>query len=130
MKWGDENGNRKAILETAKIKFDKLKVQQKTQWAVTSDNNYEVSYAGDSRFSAFNAKLKPGTKILGVTVPEEKSTFIAGKSTTTNSIEYVYQTLIKKSSKGVPPPKNSMLYNESLKTKEEKCLQNVKKLLV
>ena len=120
MKWGDENGNRKAILETAKIKFDKLKVQQKTQWAVTSDNNYEVSSAGDSRFSAFNAKLKPGTKILGVTVPEEKSTFIAGKSTTTNSIEYVYQTLIKKSSKGVPPPKNSMLYNESLKTKEEK----------
>ena len=73
MKWGDENGNRKAILETAKIKFDKLKVQQKTQWAVTSDNNYEVSSAGDSRFSAFNAKLKPGTKILGVTVPEEKS---------------------------------------------------------
>ena len=120
MKWGDENGNRKAILETAKIKFDKLKVQQKTQWAVTSDNNYEVSSAGDSRFSAFNAKLKPGTKILGVTVPEEKSTFIAGKSTTTNSIEYVYQTLIKKSSKGVPPPKNSILYNESLKTKEEK----------
>ena len=120
MKWGDENGNRKAILETAKIKFDKLKVQQKTQWAVTSDNNYEVSSAGDSRFSAFNAKLKPGTKILGVTVPEENSTFIAGKSTTTNSIEYVYQTLIKKSSKGVPPPKNSMLYNESLKTKEEK----------
>ena len=120
MKWGDENGNRKAILETAKIKFDKLKVQQKTQWAVTSDNNYEVSSAGDSRFSAFNAKLKPGTKILGVTVPEEKSTFIAGKSTTTNSIEYVYQALIKKSSKGVPPPKNSMLYNESLKTKEEK----------
>ena len=120
MKWGDENGNRKAILETAKIKFDKLKVQQKTQWAVTSDNNYEVSSAGDSRFSAFDAKLKPGTKILGVTVPEEKSTFIAGKPTTTNSIEYVYQTLIKKSSKGVPPPKNSMLYNESLKTKEEK----------
>lgn len=120
MKWGDENGNRKTILETAKIKFDKLKVQQKTQWAVTSDNNYEVSSAGDSRFSAFNAKLKPGTKILGITVPEEKSTFIAGKSTTTNSIEYVYQTLIKKSSKGVPPPKNSMLYNESLKTKEEK----------
>ena len=120
MKWGDENGNRKAILETAKIKFDKLKVQQKTQWAVTSDNNYEVSSAGDSRFSAFNAKLKPGTKILGVTVPEEKSTFIAEKLTTTNSIEYVYQTLIKKSSKGVPPPKNSMLYNESLKTKEEK----------
>ena len=116
MKWGDENGNRKAILETAKIKFDKLKVQQKTQWAVTSDNNYEVSSAGDSRFSAFNAKLKPGTKILGVTVPEEKSTFIAGKSTTTNSIEYVYQTLIKKSGKGQAPAKNSIINLSPTKT--------------
>lgn len=79
-------------------------------WGKTSDNNYEVSSAGDSRFSAFDAKLKPGTKILGVTVPEEKSTFIAGKPTTTNSIEYVYQTLIKKSSKGGAPSKDSKLY--------------------
>ena len=78
-------------------------------WGRTSDNNYEVSSAGDSRFSAFNAKLKPGTKILGVTVPEEKSTFIAEKPTTTNSIEYVYQTLIKKSGKGKAPAKDSKL---------------------
>ena len=79
-------------------------------WGRTSDNNYEVSSAGDSRFSAFNAKLKPGTKILGVTVPEEKSTFIAEKPTTTNSIEYVYQILIKKSGKGRAPSKDSKLY--------------------
>ena len=79
-------------------------------WGRTSDNNYEVSSAGDSRFSAFDAKLKPGTKILGVTVPEEKSTFIAEKLTTTNSIEYVYQTLIKKSGKGKAPSKDSKLY--------------------
>lgn len=89
-------------------------------WGRTSDNNYEVSSAGDSRFSAFDAKLKPGTKILGVTVPEEKSTFIAEKLTTTNSIEYVYQTLIKKSGKGKAPSKESRLYNKSLRTDEEK----------
>ena len=83
-------------------------------WGRTSDNNYEVSSAGDSRFSAFNAKLKPGTKILGVTVPEEKSTFIAEKPTTTNSIEYVYQTLIKKSGKGQAPSKDSKLYRTTV----------------
>lgn len=108
------------IISRKEAYFNSLKSEAVFNWGRTSDNNYEVSSAGDSRFSAFDAKLKPGTKISGVTVPEEKSTFIAGKPTTTNSIEYVYQTLIKKSSKGVPPPKNSMLYNESLKTKEEK----------
>ena len=94
--------------------------QESKQWNRYSDNNYEVSSAGDSRFSAFNAKLKPGTKILGIEVPEEKETTIAGKPTTTNSIEYVYQTLIKKSGKGQAPSKESRLYNESLKTLEEK----------
>lgn len=83
-------------------------------WGRTSDNNYEVSSAGDSRFSAFNAKLKPGTKILGVTVPEEKSTFIAEKPTTTNSIEYVYQILIKKSGKDQAPSKDSKLYRTTV----------------
>lgn len=101
--------------EAVQEKFSKNKPSESIQksasfnWGRTSDNNYEVSSAGDSRFSAFNAKLKPGTKILGVTVPEEKSTFIAGKPTTTNSIEYVYQTLIKKSSKGQAPAKDSKL---------------------
>lgn len=126
MQWDEKNGDRNAIIKAAQEKFNRNKPSESIQkptffnWGRTSDNNYEVSSAGDSRFSAFDAKLKPGTKILDVTVPEEKSTFIEGKPTTTNSIEYVYQTLIKKSSKGVPPPKNSMLYNESLKTKEEK----------
>ena len=88
--------------------------QESKQWNRYSNNGFEVSTAagkngiiGDSRFSAFNATFKPNTIIDGVDV--------GGKT-----IEYVYQTLIKKSSKGVPPSKNSMLYNESLKTKEEK----------
>lgn len=77
---------------------------------------YEVSTAaskekmditkGDARFSAFNAKFKPGTVIDGVDV--------SGKS-----IEDVYQTVIKKSGKGKAPNKTSKLYNETLKTKEE-----------
>lgn len=126
MQWDEKNGDRNAIIKAAQEKFNRNKPSESIQkpasfkWGRTSDNNYEVSSAGDSRFSAFDAKLKPGTKILGVTVPEEKSTFIAGKPTTTNSIEYVYQTLIKKSSKGGAPSKDSKLYNESLKTKEER----------
>ena len=52
---------------------------------------------GDSRFSAFNAKFKPGTVIDGVDV--------SGKS-----IEDVYQTVIKKSGKGKAPSKGSKLY--------------------
>lgn len=88
--------------------------QNKFTWATTDKNSFEVSTAakengviGDARFSAFNAKFKSGTIIDGVDV--------GGKS-----IEYVYQTIIKKSGKGRPPAKNSKLYNESLKTKEEK----------
>lgn len=116
MQWDEKNGDRNAIIKAAQEKFNRNKPSESIQkptsfnWGRTSDNNYEVSSAGDSRFSAFDAKLKPGTKILGVTVPEEKSTFIAEKPTTTNSIEYVFQTLIKKSGKGQAPSKDSKLY--------------------
>ena len=34
-------------------------------WARTSNNSYEVSSKGDSRFSALNAKLKQGTTLFG-----------------------------------------------------------------
>jgi hypothetical protein len=59
-------------------------------------NNYEVSTAGDARFSALNATFKPGTIIDGVDV--------GGKT-----IEYVYQTVIKKSGKGRGPSQTSRL---------------------
>lgn len=72
-----------------------------------TENTYEVSTKGDSRFSALNATFKPGTIIDGVDV--------GGKT-----IEYIYQTVIKKSGKGQAPAKESRLYNESLKTKEER----------
>lgn len=86
----------------------------KWKWGVTSNNGFEVSTAankpgvvGDSRFSALNAKFKSGTIIDGVNV--------GGKT-----IEYVYQTVIKKSGKGQKPSKDSRLYNPELKTKEER----------
>ncbi len=76
-------------------------------WGVYSANNYEVSSAGDRRFSALYAKFKPGTVIDGIDV--------GGKT-----IEYVYQNIIKKSRKGMPPSKNSKLYNPNLTTKEQR----------
>lgn len=77
------------------------------QWARVASNNYEVSSKGDKRFSALNATFKPGTVIDGVDV--------SGRT-----IEDVYQNIIKKSGKGKAPSKNSKLYNESLKTQEER----------
>lgn len=63
----------------------------------TEENSYEVSTAGDRRFSAMVAKFNPGTIIEGVDV---------GGMT----IEQVYQSVIKKSRKGQPPAKSSKLY--------------------
>ena len=51
-------------------------------WAVQSNNSYEVSRRGDSRFSALNARFKPGTIIFGHDV--------SGRT-----IESVYQNGVK-----------------------------------
>ena len=76
---------------------------QVTNWARYSNNGYEVSTKGDSRFSALNAKFKLGTIIDGVDV--------SGMT-----IEAVYQSVIKKSRKGQPPAKSSKLYIEKPKS--------------
>ena len=65
------------------------------QWNRYSNNNYEVSSEGDGRFSAKNATFKKGTIIEDVDV--------GGKT-----IEYVYQSIIKKSRKGQPPSADSI----------------------
>lgn len=70
-------------------------------------NGYEVSSVGDRRFSALYATFAPGTVVDGVDV--------SGRT-----LEYVYQTVIKKSSKGKAPAKDSRLYNPDLKTKQER----------
>ena len=75
-------------------------------WSRFSDNGYEVSSQGDTRFSALFATFKFGTKIDGVDV--------SGKT-----IEWVYQNVIKKSGKGKAPAPNSKLWNPSLLTKQE-----------
>lgn len=70
--------------------------RNKVQWARTSGNSYEVSSQGDRRFSALNAKFKPGTTIEGVDV--------SGMT-----IENVYQNVIKKSGKGKAPASDSIV---------------------
>lgn len=68
---------------------------------------YEVSTAGDKRFSALNATFAEGTIIDGIDV--------SGKT-----IEYVYQNVIKKSGKGKAPAKDSILNLDGKNlTKEE-----------
>ena len=81
--------------------------EDEIKWGRFSDNGYEVSTRGDKRFSALVATFKKGTVIDGVDV--------GGRT-----IEDVYQHVIKKSRKGQAPAKDSRLYNEALKTKEER----------
>ena len=99
MEWGKENGDRKAILEAAKEKFEKKNTNSQSSqftWDRTSNNSYEVSSKGDKRFSALYATFKKGTIIDGVDV---------GGMT----IEDVYQKVIKKSGKGKAPAEDSIL---------------------
>lgn len=84
-----------------------LREPSNISWAKTAENGYEVSTRGDKRFSALVATFNKGTIIDGVDV--------GGRT-----IEDVYQSVIKKSRKGQAPAKDSKLYNESLKTKEER----------
>ena len=82
---------------------------EKFTWSRYSngEENYEVSSRGDRRFSALYAKFEDNTIIDGVDV--------SGMT-----IEDVYQFVIKKSKKGQAPSKDSKLYNESLKTNEDR----------
>ena len=68
---------------------------------------YEVSTAGDKRFSALNATFVEGTIIDGIDV--------SGKT-----IEYVYQNVIKKSGKGQAPSQKSRLNLNPTNTSETK----------
>lgn len=61
---------------------------------------YEVSTAGDKRFSALNARLKEGTKIT----VNGKELEVGGMT-----IEDAYQNVVKKSGKGRAPAKDSAL---------------------
>ena len=67
---------------------------------------YEVSTAGDKRFSALNAKFAKGTEILGVDV--------GGRT-----IEDVYQNIAKASGKGKAPAKDSPIAEYIAKKESE-----------
>lgn len=70
---------------------------------------YEVSTAGDKRFSALNATFSEGTKLSDVIkIKNSEDVDISGKT-----IEFVYQALIKHSNKGEVPAKDSILYNKN-----------------
>ncbi len=107
--WQKENNKSIEEYPTAKeLNNFRVKLRGSTvNWARTAENSYEVSSRGDKRFSAFKATFKEGTIIDGIDV--------GGRT-----IEDVYQTIIKKSGKGQAPSKESRLYNESLKTREER----------
>lgn len=103
-----------ARLETKDI-IEKDSVGQKevnsnithTSWSRYDSNSYEVSSAGDKRFSALNATFKPGTIIDG--------TDVGGMT-----IENVYQKVIKKSGKGQGPATTSRLNLNPTNTTEAK----------
>lgn len=97
----DRGGDRK-VTERSVEESDKFK------WGrtVRGEKSYEVSSKGDKRFSALYATFDEGTIIDGIDVSGD-------------TIEYVYQKVIKKSGKGQRPATDSKLYNAELKTKEE-----------
>ena len=96
----ETNQNITVIFDPSKANIQG-KEDRNITWARTSDNGYEVSSKGDSRFSALNATFKDGTIIEG--------TDVGGKT-----IEYVYQHVIKKSGKGKAPSPDSVVYKEGL----------------
>ena len=107
--WRDKNNKHMEEYPSAKelSEFRNKLRNTKVNWARTAENSYEVSTRGDKRFSALVAAFKKGTVIDGIDVSDK-------------TIEDVYQSVIKKSRKGQAPSKDSKLYNESLKTKEER----------
>lgn len=72
------------------------KPQQQPTTQPQQEGTYEVSTAGDRRFSALNAKLAPNT-------------IVRGKNVGGLTIEQAYQSVFKESTKGQSPKKGSYL---------------------
>lgn len=98
-KYYDENGNLNDFSLTRTSRTTIPSIVEPTGWDRFSDNGYEVSSAGDKRFSAKYAKFKEGTIING--------TDVSGMT-----VEYVYQVIIKKSGKGKAPAEDSIISKE------------------
>lgn len=113
-----KESNAEAVKETpeARLATEKDRLMKNVEngvrsagWGRYADNGYEVSTRGDRRFSALVATFAPGTKIGRVDV--------GGKS-----IEDVYQTVIKRSGKGLPPAEDSVLYQKDLSPKDRELV--------
>lgn len=76
-------------------------------WARYDADGYEVSTGGDRRFSALVAKFADGTHLGDVD--------ISGMT-----VEEVYQHIVKRSGKGLPPAEDSILHNPALHTDGER----------
>lgn len=77
------------------------------QWARVARGGYEVSSEGDARFSALSATFAEGT-------------FLGDVDISGRTVEDVYQNVLKRSGKGLPPAADSILHNPDLKTDEER----------
>lgn len=82
-------------------------VEAPAAWARYDADGYEVSTAGDARFSAMNARFAQGTSLGAVDV--------SGMT-----VEEVYQNVVKRSGKGLPPAAGTVAYNPDLHTDREK----------
>lgn len=96
-----------AVQQSGQAQSFRAPVGEIPAWARVARGGYEVSSAGDARFSALNATFAQGTLLGDVD--------ISGRT-----IEDVYQNVIKRSGKGLPPASDSILYNPDLKTDQER----------
>lgn len=104
-----EVGAREAVAMAKAAPQERRAAMSSAGWARTAENGYEVSTRGDRRFSALVATFAPGTKIGRVDV--------GGKT-----IEDVYQTVIKRSGKGLPPAEDSVFYQKDLGPKDRELI--------
>lgn len=107
-----ESKKQETIIIPEELKWEEFKY---VNGKVNIPNSYEVSSRGDNRFSALNAKFKPKTSITLEGLNGKIILDIGGKT-----IEYVYQNMVKKSTKGGKPSEDSILYNPNLKTKKQR----------
>lgn len=96
----------KSKVDNSDVSIPVYQKGEEYSWGRTSENSYEVSTAGDKRFSALNAKFAEGTIING--------TDVSGMT-----IEEVYQKVIKKSGKGKAPAKDSILNLDRIESNGE-----------
>ncbi len=88
----------------AKELYDGFLAKAYPGWARRAEGGYECSTKGDGRFSALVARFKDGTRL---------GTYKDGIDVSGKTVEDVYQNIIKRSGKGLPPAPGSCIYMSS-----------------